>query len=230
MRLLAPSPLTWVSRGMSSLTIKICGLTTREAVQAVNDIEADMAGLNFFEKSPRYVTPQEACDLAAALKPSVQSVALVVDAHDDELDTIVAGAAPNIIQVHGRETPERVAQIKARFGLPVIKVLAVRDAEDIEKARLYEDAADWLLFDAKPPKSLANALPGGNGLVFDWRLLTGFTSRCPWMLSGGLNADNVAEAIRISGARAVDVASGVESAPGIKDPQRIKEFAAAVRS
>ena len=189
-----------------------------------------MAGLNFFEKSPRYVTPQRACDLAAGLKPSVQSVALVVDAHDDELDTIVAGAAPNMIQLHGSETPERVAQVRARFGLPVIKVLPVAGADDIEKARLYEDVADWLLFDAKPPKSLADALPGGNGLVFDWRLLTGFTAKCPWMLSGGLDADNVADAIRISGAKAVDVASGVESAPGVKDPQRIREFAAAVRS
>ena len=215
---------------MSSLIIKICGLTTPDAIQAVNDVEADMAGLNFFEKSPRYVTPQQACDLAAGLKPSVQSVALVVDAHDDELDAIVAGAAPNMIQVHGRETPERVAQIKARFGLPVIKVLPVAGADDIEKVRLYEDVADWLLFDAKPPKSLADALPGGNGLVFDWRLLTGFTAKSPWMLSGGLDADNVAEAIRISGTKAVDVASGVESAPGVKDPQRIKEFAAAVRS
>lgn len=212
------------------IIIKICGLTTPEAVQAVNEAGADMAGLNFFEKSPRYVTPQQACDLAAGLTPSVQSVALVVDAHDDELDTIVAGAAPNMIQVHGGETPERVAQIKARFGLPVIKVLAVAGADDIEKAHLYEDAADWLLFDAKPPKSLADALPGGNGLVFDWRLLTGFSAKCPWMLSGGLNADNVAEAVRISGARAVDVASGVESAPGVKDPQRIKDFAVAARA
>jgi len=218
------------ARTRSGPAIKICGVTTPEAVDAVNAIEADMVGLNFFPKSPRYVTPQQACDLAAGLTSSVQSVALVVNAHDDELDTIVAGAAPNIIQVHGSETPERVAQIKARFGLPVIKALPVETAGDIEKARLYEDAADWLLFDAKPPKSLDNALPGGNGLVFDWRLLTGFTSHCPWMLSGGLDADNVAEAIRISGARAVDVSSGVESQPGLKDPQRIKDFAAAVRS
>ena len=215
---------------MAATTIKICGLTTPDAIEAVNEAGADMAGLNFFEKSPRYVTPQRACDLAAGLKPSVQSVALVVDAHDDELDTIVAGAAPNMIQLHGSETPERVAQVRARFGLPVIKVLPVAGADDIEEARLYEDVADWLLFDAKPPKSLADALPGGNGLVFDWRLLTGFTAKCPWMLSGGLDADNVADAIRISGAKAVDVASGVESAPGVKDPQRIKEFAAAVRS
>lgn len=215
---------------MAATTIKICGLTTPDAIEAVNEAGADMAGLNFFEKSPRYVTPQRACDLAAELKPSVQSVALVVDAHDDELDTIVAGAAPNMIQLHGSETPERVAQVRARFGLPVIKVLPVAGADDIEKARLYEDVADWLLFDAKPPKSLADALPGGNGLVFDWRLLTGFTAKCPWMLSGGLDADNVADAIRISGAQAVDVASGVESAPGMKDPQRIREFAAAVRS
>lgn len=215
---------------MATPAIKICGLTTPDAVEAVNAIGADMAGLNFFERSPRYVTPQKACDLAAALKPSVQSVALVVNAHDDELDAIVAGASPNMLQLHGNETPERVAQIKTRFGLPVMKALAVADADDIQNARHYEQAADWLLFDAKPPKSLENALPGGNGLVFDWRLLSGFTSACPWMLSGGLDADNVGEAVRISGTRAVDVASGVESAPGLKDPQRIKDFAAAVRA
>jgi len=211
-------------------TIKICGLTAPDAVAAVNEIAADMAGLNFIAMSPRCVTPRQACDLAAGLAPTVRCVALTMDAHDDELDAIVSGTSPNMLQLHGTETPERVAQVKARFGLPVIKALAIAGAGDLKTARLYEDAADWLLFDAKPPTSLADALPGGNGLVFDWRLLQGFTSPCPWMLAGGLDADNVADAIRISGAKAVDVSSGVESAPGRKDPERIRRFAAAARA
>ena len=210
--------------------IKICGLTTPEAVAAVNEIRADMAGLVFFPKSPRNVSISDACALAGGLASSVQSVALVVDAPDHELDEIIGGVAPNMLQLHGAETPERVAQIRARTGLPVMKALAIAEAGDLTAARAYEKVADWLLFDAKPPKSLANALPGGNGLVFDWTLLTGFESACPWMLSGGLDADNVAEAARISGARAVDVSSGVESEPGLKDPDRIRAFAAAARS
>ncbi len=215
---------------MTAPVIKICGLTTLEAVTAVNDIKADMAGFNFVEKSTRYVTPQRAGELVSALTPHVQSVALVLDADDVELDAIIATVSPDLIQMHGRESPERVAQTRAKYSLPVIKALSVENADDVQKAHLYEGVADWLLFDAKPPKSLANALPGGNGLVFDWNLLAGFTSTCPWMLSGGLDADNVAEAIRISGATAVDVASGVESTPGVKDPRRIKDFAAAARA
>jgi len=210
--------------------IKICGLTTPDAVAAVNDIGADMAGLVFFPKSPRNVSVSDACALAGGLASSVQSVALLVDPVDHELDEIIGGVSPNMLQLHGGETPERVAQIKARTGLPVMKALAIAGADDLAKARQFEKVADWLLFDAKPPKSLANALPGGNGLVFDWTLLTGFESACPWMLSGGLDAGNVAEAVRISGARAVDVSSGVESEPGLKDPERIRAFAAAARA
>jgi phosphoribosylanthranilate isomerase len=210
--------------------IKICGLTTPDAVAAVNDISADMAGLVFFPKSPRNVSVSDACALAGGLASSVQSVALLVDPVDHELDEIIGGVSPNMLQLHGGETPERVAQIKARTGLPVMKALAIAGADDLAKARQFEKVADWLLFDAKPPKSLANALPGGNGLVFDWTLLTGFESACPWMLSGGLDAGNVAEAVRISGARAVDVSSGVESEPGLKDPERIRAFAAAARA
>jgi len=210
--------------------IKICGLTTPDAVAAVNDIGADMAGLVFFPKSPRNVSVSDACALAGGLASSVQSVALLVDPVDHELDEIIGGVSPNMLQLHGGETPERVAQIKARTGLPVMKALAIAGADDLAKARQFEKVADWLLFDSKPPKSLANALPGGNGLVFDWTLLTGFESACPWMLSGGLDAGNVAEAVRISGARAVDVSSGVESEPGLKDPERIRAFAAAARA
>ncbi|WP_425064069.1 phosphoribosylanthranilate isomerase [Pyruvatibacter mobilis] len=210
--------------------IKICGLTTQKAVAAVNKIKADMAGLVFFPRSPRNVSISDACALAGGLASSVQSVALMVDPLDHELDEIIGGVAPNMLQLHGAETPERVAQIKARTGLPVMKAMRVAGAKDLAKARQFEKVADWLLFDAKPPKSLANALPGGNGLVFDWTLLAGFECACPWMLSGGLDVANVAEAIRISGARAVDVSSGVESEPGLKDPDRIRAFAAAARS
>ena len=202
--------------------IKICGLTTPEAVAAVNEIRADMAGLVFFPKSPRNVSISDACALAGGLASSVQSVALVVDAPDHELDEIIGGVAPNMLQLHGAETPERVAALRARHGLPVMKALGVAGPEDLAAIDTYAQVADQILVDAKPPKG--GELPGGNGLTFDWRLITGRRWPVPWMLAGGLSDENVAEAVRLTGARQVDVSSGVERAPGDKDPARIAAF------
>ena len=210
--------------------IKICGVTSEAAVEAVNAVGAAMVGLNFVERSVRYVTPARARALTARLAPGVRPVALTVDADDAYLAAIVEEAGPAMLQLHGEETPERVAVLRARFGLPVIKALPVAEAADIERAAAYEGVADWLLFDAKPPKSRPDALPGGNGLVFDWQLIAGRPPARRWILSGGLTPENVAEAIAIAGARAVDVSSGVESAPGEKDPRLIEAFVAAVRA
>ena len=215
---------------MGDVRAKICGLSRTEDVAAAAKGGAAYMGFVFFQKSPRAVTPAVAGALAAEVPPGICKVGLFVNMDDADLDAVLAAVPLDMLQLHGSETPERVAQIKARTGLPVMKALAIAEAGDLAAARAYEKVADWLLFDAKPPKSLANALPGGNGLVFDWTLLTGFESACPWMLSGGLDADNVAEAVRISGARAVDVSSGVESEPGLKDPDRIRAFAASARS
>ena len=162
--------------------------------------------------------------------PGVAKVGLVVDAGDDEIAAILKLAPLDLLQLHGKETPERVAAVKGRFGLPVMKVLSVAGAADIAEARAYEDVADRLMFDAKPPKSMTNALPGGNAISFDWDLLAGQTFRRPWMLAGGLNAGNLAEAVTATGARAVDTASGVEDRPGEKNLNKIKEFLAIARS
>ncbi len=190
---------------------------------------AAMVGLVFYPPSPRAVTPAEATRLAAMAPPPIRKVALFVDAEDDEIAAVVAEAEIDLLQLHGAETPARVAEIKNRFGLPAMKAIKVAARADIEAAGAYEAVADILLLDAKAPKSMADALPGGNGLIFDWGLLQGRTWRCPWMLAGGLDADNVARAVRISGATMVDVSSGVEHAPGVKNPRAIKAFLDAVR-
>lgn len=209
-----------------SVLVKICGLNAPAAIEAAAD--ADFAGFIFFPRSPRHVEPAAAGALAAPLPPRVKRVAVTVDADDAALDAIVAGLAPDLIQLHGRETPARAREIAARLGIGTIKALSVSTAADLEAVAPFADAVDWLLFDAKPPKR-PDALPGGNAVSFDWTLLAGRRFARPWLLSGGLDAENVAEAIRISGATAVDVSSGVESAPGRKDPQRIAAFLAAAR-
>ena len=214
----------------ADVAIKICGIASEAAVDAVNAIGAAMVGFNFVHRSVRCVTPARARELAERLAPSIRPVALVVDADDAALAEIVAEAAPAMLQLHGAETPARVAHVRSRFGLPVIKALPVADAADIDRAAAYEGVADWLLFDAKPPKSRPGALSGGNGLAFDWHLIAGRAPATAWMLSGGLTPENVAAAIAVTGARAVDVASGVERAPGDKDPRLIEAFAAAVRA
>ncbi|MEM9276945.1 MAG: phosphoribosylanthranilate isomerase [Pseudomonadota bacterium] len=202
--------------------IKICGLSTPEAVDAVIAGGATHMGLIFFEKSPRHVSTETAAELSNHAGNRITKVAVSVDADDTYLDEIVAEAKPDMLQLHGSETPERVKELKSRYGLPVIKVIAIREADDLEKAQDYVGVADMFLFDAKPPKG--SELPGGNGVAFDWEIMDQWSENVPYILSGGLDAGNIAEAQNRSGAKAVDVSSGVESAPGRKDPNLIREF------
>ena len=207
---------------------KICGLKTPEAVAAALAGGARWLGFVFHRRSPRHVEPDLAAALVARLPAGVESVAVSVDAGDDELARILA-MRPAMLQLHGAETPARVAAVKARTGLPVVKAIAVSDAESLDAAKAYESVADALLLDAKAPKSAAEALPGGNGVAFDWRLLEGLSISRPWFLSGGLTSDNVAEAVARTRARRVDVSSGVEEQPGVKSPARIMAFLEAAK-
>ncbi len=210
-----------------TVSAKICGINAPAAMNAAVAGGAAYVGLVFYPPSPRYVTPAEAAALAA-LGGAALRVGLFVDADDDLLATVLDAVALDLLQLHGGETPERVAEVRARHDIAVMKTISVAGEADIARAHDYEHTADRLLFDAKPPADMAHALPGGNALSFDWRLLGGRAWACPWMLSGGLDADNVAEAVRISGAPAVDVSSGVEDAPGHKSPERIARFLEAV--
>jgi phosphoribosylanthranilate isomerase len=203
---------------------KICGLKTAETVDAAVTHGAEFIGFNFFSKSPRYVEPEAAGALARAVPARVVKTGLLVDDDDDRIAAILAAAPLDLLQLHGNETPERVAAIRAKFGLPVMKVIKVRSAADVARAADFATVADRLLFDAQPPAEMKNALPGGNAVSFDWTLLQGFRSPLPWMLSGGLVPGNVAAAIAASGAPAVDVASGVEDRPGEKSVSKIKDF------
>jgi len=210
-----------------TIQIKICGLSTPEAVDRVADLNADMAGFIFFEKSPRHVAIGTASSLAEQARTrGLATVAVTVDMDDAGLDEIVANVKPDWLQLHGSESPERAAELKARYGLPVMKAFAIREASDFEKIAPYKGIADRFLFDAKPPKG--SDLPGGNGVSFDWRLLAALDGAASYMLSGGLTKDNIGEALGISGATMVDVSSGVESAPGIKDLNMMDAFVRAV--
>ncbi|MEM9437534.1 MAG: phosphoribosylanthranilate isomerase [Pseudomonadota bacterium] len=209
-----------------TIKMKFCGLKRPEDVRVSAEVGAAYAGFNFFPKSPRYVTPEEARDLGRLAPGAMSKVALVVDAEDAELDAILGVAEMDMVQLHGRETPERVSEVKARYGLPVMKVLGVGAPEDIAQIEHYAGVADQLLIDAKPPKGAV--LPGGNGVAFDWRLIADIDWPLPWMLAGGLTAQNVAAAVRLTGAMQVDLASGIESAPGVKDAGLMAEFAAAL--
>lgn len=210
------------------VTAKICGLRTADAVAAAVAGGASHIGLNFYPPSPRSVTPGEAAVLAAGVPAGTGKVGLFVDADDATLAATLDEVPLDLLQLHGDESADRVAAIRARFGVPVMKVIRVAGEADVDSAADYAGAADWLLFDARAPAGMAGALPGGNALSFDWELLGGRSWPCPWMLSGGLDPQNVSEAIGVSGAPAVDVSSGVESAPGVKDPVRIKAFLDAV--
>jgi len=210
------------------ISIKICGLRTPEDVAAVAAAGANYAGLNFFAKSPRAVSLDVARALALDTPVGLAKVALTVDADDVFLDDLVARVPLDMLQLHGRETPQRVAEVKARYGLPVMKAVGVADRDDLALLDSFLPVADQILVDAKPPKD--SELPGGNGLPFDWRLIAGRRWPCPWMLAGGLTAENVREAIAMTGARQVDLASAVETAPGVKDAGLIEAFVAAVRA
>lgn len=212
-----------------AVTAKICGLKTPEAVAAAVEGGASLLGFNFYGRSPRCVDPAAVKQLAARVPPSVQKVGLLVDDSDVRIAEILSRCDLDLLQLHGHETPERVAAIRARFGKEVIKAIPVSEAADLDRAASYGGVADYLMFDAKPPKSMTNALPGGNALSFDWRLLAGRNFPVPWLLAGGLTPDNLIEAVRVSGAPMVDVSSGVEDRPGEKNVSKIKAFLDAVR-
>lgn len=208
------------------ITVKICGINDAAAAAAAR--EADMVGFVFYPPSPRAVTPEAAAALAAALPARIKRAGVFVDPDDETLARVLAAIPLDLLQLHGDETPARVAVVKERFGRAVIKALRVAEGADLDRAREFDGIADWLLFDARPPKR-PGALPGGNATAFDWRLLQGRRFATPWLLSGGLTPETVAEAIRISGAGAVDVSSGVEDAPGRKSAAKIAAFIAAAR-
>ncbi len=205
--------------------VKICGLSTSDTVQTALDHGADMVGLVFFPKSPRNVSLAQAAALADQARGLAQVVALVVDADDELLKNIARDVRPDFIQAHGNETPQRVAEIHMLTNTPIIKAIKVEIADDVISAEAYRDVTALILFDAKAPKGL---LPGGNGLSFDWTLLKGISGQ--FMLSGGLDSDNVAEAVGITHAPIVDISSGVESAYGIKDADLIAKFIKAAKS
>lgn len=208
--------------------VKICGLSTPESVAAAVDSGADYVGFVFFPPSPRCVTPARAGSLIAGVPEGVVAVALTVDADDDALAAILAEAKVGMLQLHGRESPERVARVRARFRLPVMKAVPIAAPEDVAAARAWDGVADRLLFDARPPKGAT--LPGGNARVFDWTLLAGHAWRSPWMLAGGLDVDNIAAAVAVTHAPAIDVSSGVEDAPGIKSEAKIRALIARAKA
>lgn len=210
------------------VTAKICGINDPEAMRTAVESGARHVGLVFYPPSPRYVTPAQAAALAALVPPGIARVGLFVDPTDAEVDAVLAETTLDLLQLHGSEEPARAAAIGARTGVAVMKAISVADEADVARADAYLDAVDWLMFDAKPPKDMAGALPGGNALSFEWRLLGGRAWSLPWMLAGGLDSGNVAQAVELSGASVVDTSSGVEDAPGRKNPDRIRAFLAAV--
>src|SRR5438105_6845574 len=211
-----------------ALLVKICGLSTPETLDAALDAGADMVGFVFFGPSPRNISLDTARALSARVRGRAKKVALTVDADDLVLAQIVDALKPDLLQLHGHETPQRVAAVRETFGLPVMKVLPIETRADLAAIDNYTGVADRLLFDARPPRDATR--PGGLGKPFDWHLLENLNLSIPFMLSGGLHADNVAEALRITRAPGVDVSSGVESAPGVKDPDKIRAFIRAARS
>lgn len=209
------------------LFTKICGLTDAGAVETAVEHGADMLGFVFYPPSPRNITAAQAEELLRDVPSGIDRVGLFVDPETDFLDQILAKARLDLLQLHGDETPERCRAISVYFGLPIIKAIKVSTKADLNIAKDYEDAVDWLMFDARPP--VDGALPGGNGRAFDWTILKGVEFKRPWLLAGGLTPENLAEAVNQSGATAVDVSSGVESAPGRKDPAKIRAFLDAAR-
>ncbi|MEO3387104.1 phosphoribosylanthranilate isomerase [Mesorhizobium sp. CAU 1741] len=211
-----------------TLEIKICGLKTPETLDAALGHGASHVGFIFFERSPRHVDPETAGALRRQAAGRASAVAVTVNAEDAVLDAIVTAMKPDMLQLHGSETPQRVADVKTRYGLPVMKAFSVREAADLAAIAPYRKVADRFLFDAKPPKG--SDLPGGNGVAFDWRLLATLDPGVDYMLSGGLNAANIGDALHLANPPGIDVSSGVESAPGVKDAALIADFFKAVRS
>ncbi len=211
-----------------SIQVKICGITTASAADAAVRAGADIAGLMFHEKSPRHVVPALASSLAERMRGRIRIAVVMVDPVDEVLGGIVKSLKPDFVQLHGRETPARVAAIRSAFGVQVIKVISVAEAADFADVARYEAVADMLMFDAKPPAGASRE--GGHGAAFDWQIMNGRKFSRPWLLAGGLNADNVARAIRLTEAPGVDVSSGVETSPGIKSPELIAQFTVAAKA
>lgn len=211
-----------------TITVKICGLSDARSVEAAVEGGAAFVGFVFYRRSPRYVGAEAAGGLIAELPRTVVPVGLFVNPTDTDIEGALSHAALGMIQLHGDETPERVDQIRRSSGLPVMKALGIGSARDVMAAKAYEGHADWLLFDAKPPKEATR--PGGNAVAFDWALMKAYTGKTPWMLAGGLTRTNVKAAVRASGARAVDVSSGVEIEPGVKSPTKIRAFLKTVQA
>jgi phosphoribosylanthranilate isomerase len=212
-----------------SIDVKICGLSTEDAVAAAIAGGARFVGFVFYPPSPRHLTIERAAALAKSVLPGITRVAVMVDPDDDFLARLLAKAPLDMVQLHGKETPERVQAVRDRHRVRAMKAIPVAAESDLDAAKPYLGVADWLMFDAKPPKDKAGAMPGGNALSFDWRLLRARSWPVPWMLSGGLDPDNLADAATISRAPALDVSSGVESAPGVKDIAKIRLFLARAR-
>lgn len=209
----------------AGVSVKICGLTESADIPAAIHAGARYVGFVFFPKSPRNLALQDAAFMATSVPEGIAKVGLTVDMDDTALDHLLDAVPLDMLQLHGQETPERVAQLRARYGLPVMKAVGVAGEEDLPRLDEYMRVADQVLVDAKPPRGAE--LPGGNGLAFDWRLIAGRRWPVPWMLAGGLTPENVAQAIAMTGARQVDVSSGVERAPGVKDADRMRDFVAA---
>ena len=211
----------------ADIRVKICGLTKIADIQAAVQAGASYVGFVFFPKSPRHLATKDASIMAASVPVGICKVALTVNADNTRLDQLIDAVPLDMLQLHGSESPERVAEVQDRYGLPVMKAVGVADEGDLPGLDEYLRVADQVLVDAKPPAGAK--LPGGNGLAFDWRLISGRRWPVPWMLAGGLTSENVREAIRLTGARQVDVSSGVESEPGVKDAAKIRAFCAAAK-
>ena len=212
-----------------SLNVKICGLTDKETVEVAVKAGASHLGFIFYPPSPRSLTPKEAGYITSTTPNQVKRVAVIVDARDDLINEIVQSLSPHILQLHGSETIDRIQEIKERFKLPIMKAIQVANFDDIKTSRQYNDNCDFLLFDAKPPITSKNLLPGGNGISFDWALLRSAKIRKPWFLSGGIHIGNVREAIKITGNRSIDISSGVEDQPGVKSAQKIDLFMKSIK-
>jgi len=211
-----------------TIAVKICGLTDKKALTTAIDAGANYVGFVFFRRSPRFIDATDAAPLVGLVPRDVTSVGLFVDPSDADLDQTLSTVDLGMIQLHGHETPERVDAIAKTFGVPVMKALGIASSAEVMAASAYVGHANWLLFDAKPPQDATR--PGGNALAFDWGLMRSYVGPTPWMLAGGLTSKNVQAAVKVSGAKAVDVSSGVETRPGVKSPAKIRSFINAVRA
>ena len=210
----------------SKIRVKICGITNKQDMDAIIKYDAYYAGLMFFEKSPRFVETELARQLSLHAGNNIKKVAVAVNPDTRFLDEIVENVPLDFIQLHGEETPERVKEIKLKYQLPVIKAIGISEAKDLKLVSIFSKVSDQILIDAKPPKSFV--LPGGNGLSFDWKLIKNIEFDCPWLLAGGLNSKNAANAIDLTGATQLDLSSGVERSPGVKDDNKISSFMSSI--